>query len=306
MKNSRSSLKKWLVGLLIAALALFFAARIYYALTDDFRIGNITYDMPFQESWTIPELSPEEAMHLQRILAQDFSYLGKGAQSYVFVSADGRYVIKFFKFKHLRPVWLIDILPSVGFIKTYQERQEARKERKRWGVFRAYKLAYDVDRKESGLEFIQLNATGNPQRTVTLIDKIGLKRFVDLTHIPFILQDKGLTLRTVLDDLLSHGDLVTAKYRIGQILEMYASEYKKGIYDHDHGVMQNTGFVDDRPIHLDVGKLAKDEAMTQNETAKKDATLVSAKIKQWIETHYPSYAQELGHAIDQKIHELFG
>ena len=51
---------------------------------------------------------------------------------------------------------------------------------------------------------------------------------------------------------------------------MYISEYKKGIYDRDHGVMHNTGFVEDYPFHLDVGKFSKEESMRQVKFYKKD------------------------------------
>jgi len=306
MEKKRWSFKKLLLWITIAAIALFLLARVYYSVTDDFRISNITYEMPYQEAWAIQTPSPEREKEIDKILSQNFTYLGKGAQSYAFVSADDRYVIKFFKFKHLRPVWFMNFVPSVGYLKTFKEKQASRKERKLWGVFHAYKLAYDVDRNESGLEFIQLNTEGNPKRTVTLIDKIGLKRQVDLESIPFILQDKGQTLRVVLEDLLRNGDIVTAKHRISQIFDLYASEYNKGIYDHDHGVMRNTGFIGDRPIHLDVGKLERNELMKQKENAKKDAQLVGNAIKNWIKTYYPKYSGELDAYIDEKINELFG
>lgn len=294
-----------LFKILIALVAIFIAARIYYYLTDDFRISNITYEMPYEASWQIPPLNPQEEANLDKILDQPWTYLGKGAQSYVFKSEDGRYVLKFFKFKHLRPSWFHDLIPSIGPLKDYKAKQEARKQRKLYGVFQSYKLAYDIDKEASGLNFIQLNVKGNPKRTVVVTDKLGIKRTINLEDVPFILQDQGQTFRNVLTELLQNGDVVTAEHRIGQILDMYAEEYKKGIFDHDHGVMQNTGFVGDRPLHLDVGKLLPNDAMKQKENAKQDAQVVAKNINEWIEKKYPKYKERVSKYIENKLHQLY-
>lgn len=305
MNKSRSRFFNVLKWVVLTALIAFIAARGYFALTDDFRLANITHPMPYEKTWEVSSLSSAEEQHLNDLLQQPFTYIGKGAQSYVFESQDGKYVLKFFKFKHLRPSIFLDSLPSIGYLKTYKEKQAARKQRKLFGVFNAYKLAYDVDKKESGLVFIQLNVEGNPQRSVTIIDKIGIQRTIDLQHYPFILQEKGETLRVVIDRLLKNGDVEMAKKRLNQILDMYAQEYQKGIYDHDHGVMQNTGFIDDRPIHLDVGKLTRKEEMRQTHYAKQDAQLVIDKMKAWVKRHYPQYDESISQNLDDHLEKLF-
>jgi len=59
-------------------------------------------------------LSDQEHQELAQILNQKFSYIGKGAQCYAFVSDDQLYVLKFFKFKHLKPNLLVDLIPSIA------------------------------------------------------------------------------------------------------------------------------------------------------------------------------------------------
>lgn len=303
--KSVSILKKiFLYGLLVIAVC-FISARIYFALTDDFRVGNITYEVPYK---SFLEIDPEDKIsenELNSILDQPYSYIGKGAQSYVFGSADDKYVIKFFKFKHLKPSIFWEWMPSIGPLKTYKDKLAARKQRKLLGVFRAHKLAYDVDRAQSGLVFIQLNISQNPRRSVTVINKMGMKVDIDLEHIPFILQKKGVTLRSALTELLDKYDLDTVEKRVGQIFEMYANEYAMGIYDHDHGVMRNTGFIDDKPLHLDVGKLAKKSSMLQKKFAREDADIVTKSIKQWLNKNYPKEYQILEPSIDQQVEHYF-
>lgn len=305
MQKRSCAVKKGLLGAFGFILTVFISARLYYALTDDFRVSNITYEMPYNDSWAVEEPSVNEEKEIQQILNQTFTYLGKGAQSYAFVSTDGNYVLKFFKFKHLKPSFFLDLLPPIGPLKQYKEKQSKRKQRKLLGVFNSYKLAYDVDRIESGLLFIQLNNVGNPARSVKLRYKIGLEYNVDLQHIPFILQKRGRVLREVLDELLSEEMVSEAERRIGQIFNLYAGEYAKGIYDHDHGVLRNVGFVGDQPFHLDVGKLMIEKKMQQKEIAKEDALLVAAKIKSWVERKYPAAYPYISAYIDDKIHVLF-
>lgn len=295
------AVRKKIVWFVFFILTIFILIRAYYHLTDDFRVSNIHHPLPKEVSWNIEELSGEQKLHINEILQKKFYYLGKGAQSYAFESEDHLYVLKFFKFKHLRPSFFVDLLPSIGPLKKYKEKQEARKKRKLFGVFNAYRLAFEVDREDSGLIDIQLNTEDNQQRFVTIVDKIGLKRKIELTNIPFILQKKGTTLRDVLNSLLKSGHINLSSFRIGQIFDMYEREYQKGIYDHDHGVMQNSGFIGDKPIHLDVGKLVKDDKMQDKAYAKEDELLVAAKIKAWIKLNFPSNYEVLSKYIDERV-----
>ncbi len=292
----------WIVLAVVIATAI---VRIYYRATDDFRLNNIVYDLSYHQEWEIQPLSSAEETHLNAILNQKFSYIGKGAQCYAFASDDQQYVIKFFKFKHLKPSIFTDLLPSIPPFQHYKERQVRKKERKLNSIFAGYKLAYEKDKTESGLIFIHLNPTDTVHKTIIVRDKIGLERVIDLDQVVFIVQEKAQTLRNVLADLLDKGDLTAAKSRIGQIFDLYLSEYQKGVYDRDHGVMHNTGFVGDRPIHLDVGKLSQDDNIRNPETAQKDFALVIDRMETWLRSSYPEDFPVLHEYIVQKQKDFF-
>src|SRR5688572_10653905 len=108
-------MRKFFIGILII-LAAFALIRGYYFLTDDFRIGNIIYPMDKREEWIFNE-STDEEFKISQILNQEYTYIGKGAQCYAFGSQDGKYVLKFFKFKHLKPSYLISLIPEIGPLK---------------------------------------------------------------------------------------------------------------------------------------------------------------------------------------------
>lgn len=284
--------KRRFLWVLLVGIALFGMIRLYYSVTDDFRIGNITYEIPHHPEWEIQELGREERARLNTLLSQKFSYIGKGSQSYAFGSEDGKYVIKFFKFKHLKPSIFSMLLPNIAPFSAFRNYDLPRKQRKLNSVFTGYRLAFARHRDESGLLYIQLNPT-HIYRPITVIDKIGLERTIDLGSVVFIIQEKGETLRSILNQLLNKGDLISAKQKIHQIIDLYLSEYQKGIYDRDHGVMHNTGFVGNKPLHLDVGKLAAEPKMKNADVYRQDLALVTAKIGSWLQETHPRYAEEL-------------
>lgn len=291
---------KRILQCLLVCVLLFALARLYFRVTDDFRIANITYEIPFHSEWEIPSLDMASQDKVNTILDQKFSYIGKGAQCYAFGSDDGKYVLKLFKFKHLKPSLFVEYLPAIWPLKNYKEKETARKIRKLESVFVGYRLAYGVHRDETGLLYIQLNPNqGHTKRTVTVRDKIGLERTIDLDSIVFVVQEKAKTTRSVLRESLEKGDVAGAKRRVRQILDLYKLEYSKGIYDLDHGVMHNTGFVGEKPIHLDVGKLTKEERMKSKEYSRSDFAIILAKFDRWISENFPKEYPEMKKDIQE-------
>lgn len=302
-KKKRSALYKFLIVVFIF-LGFFGLTRLYYRLTDDFRLANITYEMPYRRDWEVPSMTPEQHQQFDKILKQKFYYVGKGAQSYAFKSEDDKYILKFFKFKHLKPSFFVDLLPSIGPLKAYKEKQFERKKRLLNSVFEGYRLAYAVHADETGLIYIHLNKSSDLNTIVTLKDKMGLERTVDLDKVPFIIQEKAQTTRTVMTRLMQEEDIAQVEQRIQQIFDLYMLEYSKGIYDRDHGVMHNTGFVGNKPIHLDVGKLTSDERMREMKYYKSDFQRIVDKFNDWFKANYPQYYPAMNAFMDQQMQIL--
>ena len=290
---------------LLLIFGLFGLSRLYFRLTDDFRIANITHEMPYKKTWEVADLNEKEKEHFHKILAQKFYYVGKGAQAYAFSSEDGKYILKFFKFKHLKPSFLVDFIPELGPLKNFKQSIVDRKTRLLNSVFDGYRLAYDVHANETGLIYIHLNRSQNLNLKAQIVDKIGLTKQVDLDAVPFILQEKAITTRAEMTKLMNERDLAKAKMRIHQIFDLYLSEYSKGIYDRDHGVMHNTGFVQDKPIHLDVGKLTKDDEMKSQINHKPDLQLIVNKFNVWFKNNYPKDKEEFSAFMEDEMQKFF-
>lgn len=297
--------KRRLLWVLLTVVALFVAARAYFALTDDFRLGNIMHEMPYRAEWEIRQTDDQKLL-LDKALNQKYSYIGKGAQSYAFVSDDGEYVLKLFKFKHLKPSLFLDALGYIPLFQPYYEKKVKRKERTLYGVFDGYRLAYEKHRHEAGLHFIQLNPGSNIDKKVVLRDKIGIEREIDLSQIVFILQEKVVTSRAVINGLLDEGKVDGAVGKITTLFDLYMTEYAKGIVDHDHGILHNTGFIGDRPVHLDVGKMHAEEEIKDKELSFADLSLVACRIHVRLREQYPDKAALVEAGMNNYFMRVFG
>ena len=195
--------------------------RLYYRLTDDFRLSNISYQLPFEAPWQVPQLTSNERSQLSQILNQKFFYIGKGAQCYAFASEDDQYVLKFFKFKHLKPDLFIDLLPSIPPFKSFKQNCIERKKRKLIGVFEGYDLAYRENRHGSKLFYLHLVPTQTVHQKATVVDKLGLEKQINLDDVVFLVQSKGETLRTRLQRFLNEGQLQNAQEAISDLGDVY-------------------------------------------------------------------------------------
>lgn len=287
--------------LIVAFVVLFLGlGHLYYMMTGDFRLSDVLTESPYDLTVRLPELTVEERLRIVKVIDQDFYFLGHGHQTYAFVSEDQKYVLKLFKADYLQRSWMINIFPPIPpFRQFFLHRGESREYRMR-RLLNGYAIAYALDRENSGLLYFQPNIGNSWDKNVQLIDKLGLRVTLDLDAVVFAIQEKAVTTRNVLHKLLSVGDVAGARRRIRQLLEMYLSEYQRGIFDHDHNLIDNTGFVGDRAIRQDVGKIVLDEEIQVRETMFQDLQkIIHKRLGPWIQSHYPRYYPELSRELER-------
>ncbi len=274
----------------MAFFVIFGCYRAYLFITDGFEASHIKKELPYNSAWEISELTPEENKSLNNTLSQPYSYLGKGAQSYAFVSDDGKYVLKFFKYKHLIPNPVVKFVPDwPEALSDWKKNYYLHKDYRFKTLFDGHHLAYTKDKDNAALVYIHLNTNGQTPLKTILIDKLGRRHEIDLNRTAFVLQKKGITARNLLNAQLKNNDIIGAWGTIRDMLIMLITEYNLGIYDRDHGVLHNVGFVDGKPFHLDVGKLTEDITMKELDTQADDLFKVVHRILPWIHNHYPEH-----------------
>lgn len=279
-------------------LPLFLAATVfcYLELKDDFRIDNISPKHGEHLSWNLPEVSENSLDGLQSILNQHYTYLGKGHQSYAFLSADGQYVLKFIKFTYLKPSLL------AFFDSKYTQMGQLKRLQR---VLTGYSLASRLDPENTGVEYIHFKKTDNLKKTISVTDRYGFNHQINLDEAFFIIQKRVSVTSEILGTLLKNKNPEEAKKKIRQIFDLYVNEYKKGLFDTDHNVMSNTGFSEDKAIRLDVGRLKLDPKMKNPEYFKSDLEKISKiRLQKWIKKYFPHYFDELVNDIENKMKEI--
>lgn len=285
------------LSLFLVGVLIFGGTRLYYFLTDDFYLGNISDPIPAQEAWRVSSTLADH--EIKTLLSQPYHYVGKGAQCYAFASDDGEYILKFFKFKHLRPHRLWAFLPSWGPLEQWKRKEAEQKEQRMQRTFSGYKLAYEQFSDLSQIVHLHLNPGENDWGAIHVIDKMGREWEVPSSTTPFLIQKRGQILRSVLSDHLRHERMELAKEALEKIFFMYLKEYRSGTYDRDHGIMHNTGFVGETPFHLDVGKFCICESMSDPAVFAPDLRFVIWKMDIWLKEHFPKQTPELiGHLAD--------
>lgn len=288
-------------------LSLFIAiayglGRLYFQMTGGFSIGHISSDFSFQPQWEVRSLLPFEELEVKKAIQQPYYYLGKGCQSYVFLSEDRHYVIKFFKYQRYRlQPWLAYFPPLSNVVKYRKEKLE-----KKWnklnGFVTSWKVAFENLKPETGLVFVHLNKTDNLHQTMHLYDKMGKSHLIDLDQMEFCIQHRAEMLCDTLLEYKKMGNLEKAQGLIRRLLNLILSEYSRGLADNDHALMQNTGVVDGEPIHIDVGQFVINEKIKDPTFFHQELLTKTYKFKIWLRENYP----ELGNYLEEQLKQIIG
>jgi hypothetical protein len=234
-------------------------------LTQGFRIAKLQLDFPFHPEWEIP---PNSAFH--EILQQNYTYLSKGAQSYVFESSDGRYVVKLFRFDH------DDLEDKVTFL------------------FNACKLAYDHLPEETGLLYIHLNATPMGLPMLHCKDAVGRSYQFDLNQTRFVLQRKAQNFRKTLQESL--GEPVAMQKRLDEFIELLYARTDKWILNTDPNLSRNFGFLEDRAIEFDFGNYRYVYGLDKRAEIER----YSQRMRNWLTNNAPEWLDYFNQRLERR------
>ncbi|NGX39055.1 MAG: hypothetical protein KR126chlam1_00375 [Chlamydiae bacterium] len=291
---------KLLVKLLLLALVIYYVPKFCHKQTDGFMIGKIHSHLPFDPRW---EVEDSEEVNLSNLFSQPFTYLASGGQCYAFVSADEKYVVKFFKHHLRRLPFLVKHLPLPSSLAEKRADQLARRKKKLLRDFRSYKLAYEELKEETGLIFVHLNSTKDLNCSAVLIDKLGIRHTVNLDQVEFILQKKGTLALSYLDDLIHKGELEKAKEGVESLVNLVLSRCQKGIFDEDAKIHRNFGFVDGQAMLIDVGRLKPDPRRKDKSVQRADLEKIVAPLRAHLHSLLPELALHLNTYIEKRWDE---
>jgi hypothetical protein len=241
----------------LSLLSLPFVAKKF---TQGFRVAKLEFHVPHHPEWEVPMDS-----QILSILDQPYAYLGKGAQSYVFASLDGRYVVKLFR---------------------------SDSEEKIIALFNACKMAYDCLKEETGLVYLHLNPTSQRLPILTCQDPLGRGIKLPLDRYRFAIQKRAKPFRETLEAAM--GDPALMKARIDQFVALLVSRTEKGIFNTDPSLSRNFGFLDDRAVEIDFGNYHETASYSEFTEIKR----YTHRLHRWLARTAPEWADYLDRQVE--------
>jgi hypothetical protein len=265
----------------VPSVTLCGAGFFYYKLTDGFNMKQISAPLP-PDLFYKTELTPDMRLELQAALSQPFRYMGKGCQFYAFESQDGRFVLKFFKKKHLASPRYFNSLPAW----LIREKVKQRKDRVRQ-LFNSCRLAYEDFKEESGLLYIHLDHSIVLEKELVLIDKMGFSHPIYLDDFEFLLQRRGVPMGHLFSQRFSEAEM---REKISLLTTALSERIQKGVIDEDRAVAQNMVFLpeENRFLFVDVGQLRKREGWVGDKELKVELSSRMKNFRVWAENHLPT------------------
>lgn len=251
LPNCKKMKRFFILFLTLASLALSFG---FWRLSDGFSLSKISDPLPFDSRW---EVESPPSFQIRSILSQPFTYKGKGSQSYVFESEDGKYVLKFFRLNRYRLPTFQANLPLPPFLAAIQDKRIQEKQEKKEKLFNSCKLAYEELREEAGLIYLHLNKTTHLTQEVILHDALKRPKKIRIDHFAFVIQRKAEQLYPYLNQLIHEGDWLGFKKALFSLSLLIDHREEKGIADGDVEIHKNTGFYQGRAMILDIGQFEK-------------------------------------------------
>lgn len=231
----------------------------------------------------------------ETLLQQPFTYLGKGGQSYVFLSDDGSTVLKFLRGSKLSQIAFRT--PFLG--RENKERKILETEEKMRQTLRSYAIARDLFKQEAGILATHLSQTHKIATPIMLIDRSKIKHMIDPNSYPFIIQKRATLVKETIAQLMERGEVTAAKMALRSLFSLLQLRMQRGIEDGDPNLAKNFGFLDLEPIQIDGGsfQLGLTPSVSSIQSSQED-------LQHWINKCYPELSDDFRSAYEDFLSQV--
>ncbi len=202
-------------------------------VTRSFHVQRLFASFPHQESWEFASAPLED---IRRVLLQEFRYLNRGAQSFVFISADRQFILKLF---------LFDANPSL--VSRSQENRHASR------ILNSTSLACRYVPQETALVYAHLNLTSGLLPVVRLKGPAWHHSELNMDSCRFVLQKRA----TLMDEALKEAYLSNNRAQFLDLIDGFFTMLHRrasfGILNNDSTLFDNFGFIGNRAVEIDFG-----------------------------------------------------
>lgn len=260
------------------------------------RLFNLKYiesNMESRGDWEV-RISPDHDRFFYIVAQQSLYWIGKGENSYIFVTGDDKYVVKFIHVGIMQKY-----RPHGFFNKLFANKKKCSKKSNRFeDIFMSSRICFDELQRESGVIYAHLNRTKAKIHGLKLIDSYGQSQRACGDDTCFVVQQRATPLIPLLTNLMENGNLDEAKTRVDQVFDLLVSLAQKGFVDADDGLISNNniGFTDDRAIYLDTWHFFRAKNLDVLERMRYETQIRLVPLERWLHVNYP----ELGAYYVQK------
>ena len=168
----------------------------------------------------------------------------------------------------------------------------------------AFKSRFYLRLTTPGVLYVHFNKTQNLSLSALLLEPTGKTQYLCLDDYHFVLQRYAKSLNTHLSTLIASSDIEGAKQAIRQLLYLPLQFFEKNIRNRDLGFTNNYGFIDNKPVLLDAGKLVFSLDLKSQEKYQKKTRCFLSSFRSWIATSYPSLLSECDVVITEIVELL--
>jgi hypothetical protein len=260
---------------------------VYYKITDGFSLKIV------QEAKSFSMEKNDNLNEVNKILDQPFRYLARGRQSFVFVSDDDKYVIKFLNSRRYDVSLLKHNFIKSKYIKKHYEKRITRFSED----IKALDLACKDFKDEAALIFVHPFKTHCFKNNFVFYDKLNRKNEIDLNEVVFILQKKACDVfytafEKADDELKNH-------YILGY-LNVIEKRARALVIDSDlDRKYSNYAVVKDKVITIDIGRTYFDEKLKDPYFFNKEIIRSTKTLRRYLAKNHPEKMDLLLNKTDE-------
>jgi hypothetical protein len=263
-------------------------------MTAGFSVSKITSEVSAAPPLRVLK---QEMLEAEPLLDQPFYFYKKGGQCFVFIGADGKTILKFFKQHHIRFwSWLQSLTFPLPFDDFRTKILKKHRHQTHSYLLESCKIAYEKFKDQTGLIYLQFAGQPLLQKKLLIYDPLKIAHMIDLERTDFILQKKAMPIRESFKKLIAEKQLELCKHHIDTMVELIVERCQQGIADRDFNAHSNLGILEDRVIEIDIGSYH--ESPSLKESSKIVLLQQTAKFKKWLEKHHVELANYLSWKID--------
>lgn len=243
---------------------------IYKRSVHPFRLSRLKVDFPDIQSWETPVPNQE----VKLILEKPFIFLSKGKQSDVFLSQDGKYVLKFFRFDMSQFHWGRKVRAAIKKIFRLKQNDIGLHRMNRvYSTFQSCKIAYDLIPHLTKLVYVHLNLKSHVLPKIKVKGRFGFFYEIDPAQYRFVIQKRGLSLESAVQ-IASMDELHHIKTSLFTMLDQLS---QAGVANTDRASYKNFHICEKEAIVSDVGSFFYDPIR-----AKEDSIYFKSQLESFL------------------------